>query len=89
DEPFGALDPLTRAELQGEFARLQKRLGKTVVLVTHDLREALLLGTQIALLDAGRLIGLYTPAEFMRTADLLAAAYRHAFSAQDAGGDPA
>jgi osmoprotectant transport system ATP-binding protein len=86
DEPFGALDPLTRAELQGEFARLQKRLGKTVVLVTHDLREALLLGTQIALLDAGRLAGLYTPLEFQRTSDPLALAYRRAFSAENGGG---
>ncbi|HUJ38940.1 MAG TPA: ATP-binding cassette domain-containing protein [Candidatus Acidoferrales bacterium] len=81
DEPFGALDPLTRAEIQGEFARLQRRLGKTIVLVTHDLREALLLGSQIALLDAGRLAGLYTPAEFLRTPDPLAAAFREAFSA--------
>jgi len=80
DEPFGALDPLTRAEMQGEFYRLQKRLGKTVVLVTHDLREALLLGGQIALLECGRLAGLYTPAEFLRTADALAVAYRNAFT---------
>ena len=43
DEPFGALDPITRAELQREFAALQSRLEKTVVFVTHDLREALLL----------------------------------------------
>jgi len=80
DEPFGALDPLTRAELQGEFARLQKRLGKTVVLVTHDLREALLLGSQIALLEAGHLAGLYTPEDFQRTSDPPALAYRQAFS---------
>jgi osmoprotectant transport system ATP-binding protein len=81
DEPFGALDPLTRAEIQVEFARLQQRLGKTIVLVTHDLREALLLGTEIALLEGGRLAGLYTPVEFLRTADPLAAAFRNAFSA--------
>ncbi|HXZ20715.1 MAG TPA: ATP-binding cassette domain-containing protein [Candidatus Acidoferrales bacterium] len=81
DEPFGALDPLTRAELQGEFYRLQKRLGKTVVLVTHDLREALLLGARIALLESGRLAGLYTPDEFLRTSDALAVAYRQAFGA--------
>ena len=85
DEPFGALDPLTRAELQGEFSRLQKRLGKTVVLVTHDLREALLLGAQIALLESGHLAGLYTPAEFLRTPDPLAAAYRNAFATKDGG----
>ncbi|HEV3468168.1 MAG TPA: ATP-binding cassette domain-containing protein, partial [Pyrinomonadaceae bacterium] len=48
DEPFGALDPLTRAALQREFAALQRRLAKTVVLVTHDVREALALGTRVA-----------------------------------------
>src|SRR5213080_836690 len=52
DEPFGALDPITRAELQREFLDLQRRLQKTVVFVTHDLREALLLGTRIALMEA-------------------------------------
>ncbi len=83
DEPFGALDPLTRAELQGEFGRLQKRLGKTVVFVTHDLREALLLGAQVALLESGHLAGLYTPAEFLSTPDPLAAAYRSAFGAEN------
>ena len=89
DEPFGALDPLTRAEIQNEFARLQQRLGKTIVLVTHDLREALLLGTEIALLEGGRLAGLYTPAEFVRTADPLAAAFREAFSADGVSKRPA
>jgi osmoprotectant transport system ATP-binding protein len=89
DEPFGALDPLTRAELQSEFARLQKRLGKTIVLVTHDLREALLLGTEIALLESGHLVGLYSPAEFLRTRDPLATAYREAFSAKNGqSGEP-
>ena len=53
DEPFGALDPLTRAEIQREFQMLQVRLKKTIVFVTHDMREALLLGTRIALLEAG------------------------------------
>ena len=56
DEPFGALDPLTRAELQREFLALQERLQKTVVFVTHDLREALLLGSRIAL-SGGRATG--------------------------------
>ncbi len=79
DEPFGALDPLTRADLQREFAGLQKRLGKTVVLVTHDLREALLLGTTIALLEAGRLHGVYTPEAFLQSKDPIAAAYAAAF----------
>ena len=56
DEPFGALDALTRAQLQHEFRSLQQRLNKTVVFVTHDLSEALRLGSRIALMDAGRLV---------------------------------
>src|SRR5712692_6967649 len=56
DEPFGALDPLTRAELQREFSALARRLGKTIVFVTHDLREALLLASRIVLLEAGRIV---------------------------------
>jgi len=79
DEPFGALDPLTRVELQREFGALAARLGKTIVFVTHDLREALLLGSRIALLEAGRLAGLYTPGEFLRATDPTVAAYVAAF----------
>ncbi len=79
DEPFGALDPLTRGEMQREFAELQKRLQKTIVFVTHDTREALLLGTRIAFLDAGRLMGVYTPEEFLHATEPLAAAYLAAF----------
>jgi osmoprotectant transport system ATP-binding protein len=75
DEPFGALDPLTRAELQGEFQALQGALSKTIVFVTHDLREALLLGTRIGLLEEGKLVGLYTPEAFLRAPEPLAAAY--------------
>ena len=66
DEPFGALDPITRAELQREFRSLAARLGKTIAFVTHDLREALLLGERIALLAAGKLVGVYSPQEFLR-----------------------
>jgi osmoprotectant transport system ATP-binding protein len=66
DEPFGALDPITRAELQREFRALAQRLGKTIVFVTHDIREALLLAGRIALLSAGRLVGVYRPEEFLR-----------------------
>lgn len=65
DEPFGALDPVTRADLQWEFRELASRLGKTIVFVTHDVREALFLGTRIALLDQGRLIGVYSPGDFL------------------------
>lgn len=80
DEPFGALDALTRAQLQHEFLSLQQRLHKTVVFVTHDLREALRLGSRIALLEAGRLVLVLTPQEFLRSADPLAAAYVQAFA---------
>lgn len=66
DEPFGALDPVTRAELQREFADLALRLGKTIVFVTHDLREALRLGTRIVLLSEGRVVADATPEEFLR-----------------------
>ncbi len=64
DEPFGALDPVTRLELQREFRALVARLGKTLVFVTHDAREALLLGTHIGLLESGRLAFLGTTNEF-------------------------
>ena len=80
DEPFGALDPITRAELQREFRALQQRLGKTVVFVTHDLREALLLGTRIALMEAGQLVTVKTPDEFARSAEPMVVAYRNAFA---------
>jgi osmoprotectant transport system ATP-binding protein len=66
DEPFGALDPITRAELQREFLALAHHLTKTIVLVTHDLREALLLGTRVVLLDAGRIVAEATPREFLK-----------------------
>jgi len=79
DEPFGALDPLTRDELQREFLLLQQRLNKTVVFVTHDLREALRLGTRIALMEAGKLVTLLTPAEFLKSSDPWASAYVRAF----------
>jgi osmoprotectant transport system ATP-binding protein len=81
DEPFGALDALTRAELQQEFLALQARLQKTVVFVTHDLREALLLGSRIALLEAGRLVALHTKTEFMASQNPLVVAYKQAFDA--------
>ena len=71
DEPFGALDPLTRDELQKEFLDLQRRLNKTVVFVTHDLREALRLGSRIALMEAGRLVTLVAAADFLRSKDPL------------------
>jgi osmoprotectant transport system ATP-binding protein len=75
DEPFGALDPLTRTEIQREFQSLQERLKKTIVFVTHDLREALLLGTRIALLEAGKLVGVFTPDEFLQGRDPIVLTY--------------
>jgi osmoprotectant transport system ATP-binding protein len=79
DEPFGALDPLTRDELQREFLVLQQRLHKTVVFVTHDLTEALKLGSRIALMEAGKLATLLSPEEFLRSEDRLASAYVKAY----------
>jgi osmoprotectant transport system ATP-binding protein len=75
DEPFGALDPLTRASLQKEFAQLKSSLGKTVVFVTHDVREALLLGSRIALMSAGRIVLIETPEGFIKSENELARAY--------------
>ncbi len=86
DEPFGALDPITRAELQREFVALQQRMRKTVVFVTHDLREALLVGTRIALMEAGHLVTVLPAAEFTRSADPLVRDYVQAFGAEDKGG---
>jgi osmoprotectant transport system ATP-binding protein len=75
DEPFGALDPVTRAEVRGAFQTLQERLHKTVVIVTHDIGDALVLGSRIALLESGRLAGVYTKNEFLRSNDPIAAAH--------------
>ncbi len=75
DEPFGALDPLRRASLQREFAALTRRLEKTAIFVTHDLREALRLGSRIALMHAGRLAVLETPRGFLSSTEEHARAY--------------
>jgi osmoprotectant transport system ATP-binding protein len=69
DEPFGALDPITRAELQREFRALQARLKKTAVFVTHDMREAALVGDRIAVLAGGRLCALATPEALRESGD--------------------
>jgi osmoprotectant transport system ATP-binding protein len=66
DEPFGALDPVTRVELQRQFLTLRDQLGKTALLVTHDVREALLLGTRIGVLHNGRLVFLGGRSEFLK-----------------------
>jgi osmoprotectant transport system ATP-binding protein len=68
DEPFGALDPVTRRQLQGEFRAIQARLRKTVLLVTHDMAEAIALADRIGVLDGGRLIWC-GPADAIHDAD--------------------
>lgn len=81
DEPFGALDPITRVEIQHEFMQLKKTLQKTVVFVTHDVAEALMLGDRIALMDSGKLKGVFAPAEFLRSPDDSVQPYINAFRA--------
>jgi osmoprotectant transport system ATP-binding protein len=61
DEPFGALDPVTRAELHGEFHAIQRRLRKTIVIVTHDMAEAFALASRLGVLDAGELVAIGPP----------------------------
>jgi osmoprotectant transport system ATP-binding protein len=68
DEPFGALDPVTRRRLQEEFRRIQSRLKKSVILVTHDIAEAMVLGDRIGVMDAGRLVWM-GPAQTIRQSD--------------------
>jgi osmoprotectant transport system ATP-binding protein len=62
DEPFGALDPITRVEMQREFRRIQAAVRKTTVLVTHDIREAFVLADRVGVLDAGSLVAYDAPA---------------------------
>ena len=69
DEPFGALDPITRAELQREFRALQARLKKTAIFVTHDMREAALVGDRIAVVAGGRLRAVATPEALRESRD--------------------
>ena len=80
DEAFGALDPITRSEVQKEFRALQQRMKKTVIFVTHDLREALLLADRVALMENGRLVVDLPVEEFSRSDDPLVRAYLEAFS---------
>ena len=67
DEPFGALDPISRERLQREFASLHRQLGKTVVFVTHDIEEAVLLGDRIVLMREGRIVQEGAPEELWRS----------------------
>jgi len=66
DEPFGALDPLTRDRLQTSFRSIHRRLGLSTIFVTHDMTEALLLGDRIAVMDSGRIVQIGTPASLLR-----------------------
>jgi len=66
DEPFGALDPITRSEIQEEFRDLRGRLKKTMIFVTHDVREAFLLGTKIGLMKDAKLIDVVAPDRFLK-----------------------
>ncbi|MCF7702328.1 ABC transporter ATP-binding protein [Loktanella sp. M215] len=65
DEPFGALDPVIRARAQDDLRRIQQHLGSTIMLVTHDMEEAIRLGDRVAVMDAGRLVQYGTPAEII------------------------
>jgi osmoprotectant transport system ATP-binding protein len=80
DEPFGALDPVTRAELQEEFRLLRDRLRKSIVFVTHDIREALALGDRIGLMSGGRLLRVSAAGDFFQTDEPEVAAYRKVFA---------
>jgi osmoprotectant transport system ATP-binding protein len=76
DEPFGALDAVSRAEIQREFSSLRKQLGTTTVFVTHDVSEALLIGDRIALIEEHQCVGVYSPDEFLASSDPRIRAYR-------------
>jgi len=76
DEPFGALDPITRSELQREFQQIQQTLNKAILFVTHDIREALLLGHRIGMMEAGRLIWMGSAEEFQASGDARIAEFR-------------
>jgi osmoprotectant transport system ATP-binding protein len=85
DEPFASLDPITRYELQREFLDLRHTVGKTALFVTHDVREALLLASRIALLHDGALELVATPAEFLAATTPEARAF---LASLEAGGRP-
>ncbi len=67
DEPFGALDPVTRGQLRDEFRSIQRKLGLTVILVTHDMMEALLLADRIAVMKRGRVLQVGTPKQLLES----------------------
>jgi osmoprotectant transport system ATP-binding protein len=69
DEPFGALDPLTRDALGDDYRALQRKLGLTTVMITHDMTEAILLADRVAVMRAGRLLAQGTPSELANSDD--------------------
>ena len=89
DEPFGALDPLTRDRLQQSFQKIRRQLRLTAIFVTHDMTEALLLGDRVAVMNEGRLVQVGAPAELLRrpadayVAKLMATPTRHAEAVED------
>jgi osmoprotectant transport system ATP-binding protein len=89
DEPFGALDPITRREIQQEFKSLQRELGKTMVFVTHDIAEAFVLATRIALLKDGEMILLGPPEDLLSSKHPEARAFAQCFNAANSTGGPA
>jgi osmoprotectant transport system ATP-binding protein len=85
DEPFGALDPMTRVELRQEFQRIQRHLRQTVVIVTHDTSEAFALGDRVGVLDEGRLIACETPERLAHATDPKVRQFLEALSPVPAG----
>ncbi|MCC3433388.1 MAG: ATP-binding cassette domain-containing protein, partial [Microcoleus sp. PH2017_04_SCI_O_A] len=79
DEPFGALDPITRLELQREFRQLQQQLGKTVIFVTHGIQEAFFLASKIGLMQDGRLVEFAAPDQFIKSQHPEARAFLESF----------
>ena len=88
DEPFGALDPITRRDIQQEFKNLQEELGKTMVFVTHDIAEAFVLGNRIGLLKDGEMVLLGAPADLLKSTHAEARAFAACFNDGQATGRP-
>jgi osmoprotectant transport system ATP-binding protein len=89
DEPFGALDPITRHDIQQEFKSLQQKLGKTMVFVTHDIAEAFVLANRVALLKDGELVLLGPPAQLLESDHPEARAFAACFHDSQTIGKPA
>ncbi len=88
DEPFGSLDPLTRVEMQKELRRLESQLAKSMVFVTHDVREGLFLASRIALFSEGRIVFIGSPDEFLQADHPEARSFAGSLAAPRFGADP-